>query len=476
MHFSNHIDIYSSLTTLDGVVFLAVFVATFFAVAIGKKMEKQGGVVEYLLMGRQLTFPLFVATLVSSWYGGIFPVTQLAFENGISTFITQGVFWYVSYLLFALILAKRVWETQSITLAELVSKEFGPKSGKLAAIFNFFDVLPIQYVLSLGLLLQLLFGGSLIFMMCIGAFAVAIYTMVGGFRAVVFSDFIQFFVMCLSVFMVLAFSLLNFGVEVLYEKLDTSHFQISFDPKFWMWGFIALSTLVDPCFYQRCFAAKSYKVARKGILASIVIWILFDICTVGGAMYAKALIPNANSNQAYLIYACQILPSGVRGFVLAGIFATILSTLDSYLFISGTTISYDASPKKWKGKICFHKISILFVAFLSIFVGYFFQGNVKLVWKLFGSYAAACFLFPVLFGFIFPKRISDNNFVFSSLLGAFIMTFYPNLLGEDLERFYVGLFCVTLSLTFSLFTSMGKDVLLQIRMKGRSYLLDKLKL
>ena len=75
------------------------------------------------------------------------------------------------------------------------AKQFGPKSGKLAAIFNFFDVLPVQYTLSLGLLLQMILGGSfgggsLTLMMIIGISVVAFYTMLGGFRGVVFSDFI----------------------------------------------------------------------------------------------------------------------------------------------------------------------------------------------------------------------------------------------------------------------------------------------
>ena len=50
-------------------------------------------------MGRKLTLPLFIATLVATWYGGIFGVAQIAFENGIYNFVTQGFFWYISRVL-----------------------------------------------------------------------------------------------------------------------------------------------------------------------------------------------------------------------------------------------------------------------------------------------------------------------------------------------------------------------------------------
>jgi len=44
---------------------------------------------------------LFVGTLVATWYGGIFGVTFIAFEKGLYNFLTQGVFWYIAYLIFA---------------------------------------------------------------------------------------------------------------------------------------------------------------------------------------------------------------------------------------------------------------------------------------------------------------------------------------------------------------------------------------
>lgn len=463
----SNILITDALTTLDWSIFGAILLITLGSIFYGEwkkkslhtKDDEEMNFLDILIMGRGLTLPLFVGTLVATWYGGIFGVTEIAFNQGIYNFITQGLFWYVSYIIFALYLVHKVAPYQAVTLPDLIEKMFGPKSAKLAAVFNFFNVLPIAYVISLGLFIQLLTDYSLFNSMAIGLIFVVGYSMWGGLRAVVYSDSIQFYVMCLSVFLVLAFSAGTFGgLGFLKSNLPSTHF----DPTggvgiatTLVWGFIALSTLVDPNFYQRVFAAKSEAVARKGILISTVIWFCFDICTTFGAMYAKAVIPEAESGHAYLTYALQLLPNGLRGFFLAGILATILSTLDSYLFLAGTTLAYDLAPKKWKGRVWIHHFGVMLVAALSLVMATSFEGSIKAVWKTLGSYSASCLLFPVLVGHLFPGRLSDKQFITSSLLGVVAVTYWRNAshsgFWSDVDELYIGLIVTGVALGVSAF-------------------------
>lgn len=462
MDFKATVDYKQVVTSLDWLVFFAVFLLTIASVIYGQYLRKrqqqkeveQYPILELLLMGRRLTLPLFVATLVATWYGGIFGVTRIAFEQGIFNFITQGFFWYIAYLIFAIFITHKVAKYKAVTLPDLVNKMFGPKSGKLSGVFNFFNVLPIAYVISLGLIIQAFFGGEVWQGMLVGVTIVILYTIYGGFRAVVFSDLIQFFFMCFGVFLVLVYSVKLFGgVEFLRAKLPASHFSITGGESIattLVWGFIALSTLVDPNFYQRVFAARNPKIARKGIIISTLIWIAFDICTTGGAMYARAVIPAAASDKAYLIYALQILPEGIRGLVLAGILATILSTLDSYLFIAGSTISYDLMSKKNRGKTYIFRISIALVGLLAVLLGIVFQGNIKAVWKTLGSYSASCLLLPVVYGYIFPGRIRDGQFVFASLMGVVAVSVWRNIslsgFWQNVDALYVGIIATSLGL------------------------------
>lgn len=449
----SHLNLIEHLAPLDWGVFFLVLFLTFLSVAYGQYLrsqlseEEKGSSLELLLMGRRLTLPLFVATLVATWYGGIFGVTALAFEKGIYNFITQGVFWYISYLIFAFFLVSKIRKHHSLSLPELAESLFGNRAGRVTAVLNFLNLLPIAYTISLGLFLKALFGGSLLLNTSIGMLFVTLWSLWGGFRAVVFSDVVQFFCMIVAVLLVVVFSWIGISSPMeLVDKLPSSHFDWTGGESLatlLVWGFIALSTLVDPNFYQRCLAAKSEKTARRGILISTLVWIFFDICTTLGALYARAALPSADPQDAYLMYSVQILPIGVRGFFLAGILAVILSTLDSYLFNAATCISYDFFSKKNKFKSIHHHSALIFVSVLSIGLSIFFDGDVVDVWKTLGSFSAACLLLPLMLGQFFPHLIGPKSFITSVLLGCLGIVSWKilNRIYEisEVDEFYIGL-------------------------------------
>ncbi len=449
--FSPSIDIPGQLGFLDWPVFFIILAITYLSVLYGLKNQSTSSkntvsALDHLIMGRKLTLPMFVATLVATWYGGIFGVTKIAFNQGIYNFITQGVFWYAAYLLFAFFMVDKIAPYKAVTLPNLIEKMFGRKSGILGAIFNFFNVLPISYAISVGLFIQLLSRLSFEISMVIGLLFVLSYSAFGGLRSVVFSDLIQFFVMCAGVALVLIFSIYNFGgLEFLRIHLPETHFHLTGTNSLattFIWGMIALSTLVDPNFYQRCFAAKSPKVAKKGILISTVIWALFDLCTTFGAMYAKAVIPAAEAKTAYLTYSIQLLPDGLRGLFLAAILATILSTLDSYLFLSGATMTHDLSPKRYRQNRLLPVFGTILSGVFAYLLAIYFEGDIKTVWKTLGSYSAACLLLPVFLGHILKKRVSDGQFVFTCLSGVITTTWWKNTTHQgfwsNVDEIYVG--------------------------------------
>jgi len=465
IQFKNEIQILDYLSPLDWAIFFIIMGITVGFVIWGqfkkkKSISEEEDFVDLMLMGRQLTLPMFIATLVATWYGGIFGVAQIAFENGIFNFVTQGLFWYVTYIIFAFYIIKKIKNYSAMTLPDLVGQMFGPKAEKLSAVFNFINLIPIAYAISIGFLIQMLFGFPLLLSVAAGIIFVLGYSLFGGFRAVVFSDIVQFFVMCISVVAICLYSIGSFGTAPLMNLPD-SYFHpmgtYSFLETF-SWGLIALSTLVDPNFYQRSFAAEDFTIAKKGILYSTVIWIIFDLCLTTGAMYAKAMMPEANSNYAYFTYAMQLLPEGMRGFVLAGIAATVLSTLDSYIFLAGSTVAYDIVPKRMRGKVSIHHMGVLSVGIISIIMAGLFEGNIKAVWKTLGSLSTSAILIPVMAGHIFPKRFSDGQFVFASLCGA-LSTIIWRLSGlkayYQLDEIYIGglsaLIAITLSYKLSLF-------------------------
>jgi SSS family solute:Na+ symporter len=114
-----------------------------------------------------------------------------------------------------------------------------------------------------------------------------------------------------------------------------------------VWYFIASTALVDPLFYQRCFAARDEKTARRGMLVSILFWILFDFMTTFSGLYARAALPDLvetnpiGAQGSYIALAGRLLPPVVAGLFMVGLLAAVISTLNSYAFIAAITLGRD---------------------------------------------------------------------------------------------------------------------------------------
>ena len=450
----------------DWAVFSVILALTAAAAVYGSRRlrrHKNGpSALDYLLMGRQLTLPLFVATLVATWYGGIFGVNEITFNYGIYNFVTQGIFWYIAYIIFAFFIAGKIARYRSYTLPNLTRRMFGRKSAAVTAVFTFFCTLPAAYVLSMGMFLHMVFGLPVMSGMVIGTLFVALYSSWGGLRSIVCSDLVQFFVMCGAVILVAVFSVNRFGgLSFLTANLPASHFTVT-GGNSWLntliWGFIALSTLIDPSFYQRCFAARSTDVVKKGVLISTLIWMGFDFCTTLGSLYARAVLPQAQAGEAYFFYSVQLLPPGLRGFFVAGVLSIILSTLNSFLFIASNTLSFDLLGKKIRHIVSSNRIAVFIVGALSIVIAHVLHGSFKEIWLVLGSYFSACLLMPILMGYLYPHRISDNLFAFAAVSSALAMTLWRVVPKPEawavLDPFYVG---VVVSLILLLVFHKGKD-------------------
>lgn len=436
------------ISTLDYIVFFSMLSITFIFIFYGQKKSKQlkeesHKILDLMLMGRRLTLPIFTATLVATWYGGIFGVAEIAFSSGIYNFVTQGFFWYLSYLVFAFFLVKKVTSYEAVTLPDLVGRMFGPRSEKFAAIFNIINLIPIAYCISIGLFIKMIFNIPLELATVLGVAIVLSYSLIGGFRSVVYSDIFQFGIMTSAVFMVFLFSLSTYGLTHL-QSLPAHYFHpmgTSSLSETLSWGLIAFGTLVDPNFYQRCFAAKDFTVAKNGILLATALWVLFDLSLTFGAMYAKATFPAEASSHGYFYYALHLLPNGLRGFFLAGVCATILSTLDSYIFLAGSTFAFDLIPVKFRERPIVHRLGMVSVGVVAVFFSFIFEGNIKDVWKALGSISTAALLGPILYGHISKSKVSDFTFLLGASFGA-ITTVTWRLSGlktyYQIDEIYIG--------------------------------------
>ena len=329
------------------VVALAVYAGSLLAVA---RRSRSASAIDYLLDGRRLTTPAFVATLVSTWYGGVLGVGEYSYRFGISNWLVMGVPYYLAALLFAFVLAGRARAAAVLSIPDQLRSAYGPTAARIGAGLVLLMAIPAAYVLMLGELLEMYAGIALPLAVALGtAFAVA-YVAAGGFRAVVRTNVLQFVLMFGAFLVLLPVAIARIGgLGALWAALPATS-------RAWdggvgaqyvvVWYFIALQTLVEPTFYQRCYAAESPRTARRGILISVGFWVLFDMLTTFSGLAARVLIPDlADPAMSYPELGRLVLPRLANAFFAVGLFATVMSTAHSYLFLGAATLGHDVVPE-----------------------------------------------------------------------------------------------------------------------------------
>jgi len=193
-----------------------------------------------------------------------------------------------------------------------------------------------------------------------------------------------------------------------------------------VWFFIALGTLIEPSFYQRCFAAKTEKVAQRGIFISILFWIFFDFLTTFTGLYARAILPNLTDPvTSYLALAQKLLPPVFLGIFLTGLLATIMSTIDSYSFLAAMTFGRDFL---WRIKNedttdnikKYTRLGLILSGILAIVIAYFAQSVIR-IWKDLGSIGTPALVIPMAISF-FPKLRMEKKFVIVSIIGSALIS------------------------------------------------------
>ena len=422
--------------------------------------RKKASQEEFLLSGRSLTLPAFVATLVTTWYGGILGVGEFTYTYGVSVWFVFGLPYYLFALLFAFTLAGRIRTSDIYSIPDMFYRKYGRKSGLLGSAFLMIITSPAPYILMLGVLLQEIAGLPFILAVFIGTLFSMIYIWWGGFRSVVQTDKLQFILMFagfIILFIFLACSELSVGQ--LFSVLDKTH-KSPLGEMSWqelvVWISIAAWTFIDPGFHQRCAAAKSPKVARNGILVSVVFWFVFDMLTLMTGLYAYVLLPDINPVMSFPLLAFMILPPLLKGFFITGLLAIIMSTIDSYSFLSALTFGRDLLGR-WKRSTDDDERVNRWVRWGLLFTALVAVGLILLVpsviglWYHLGSLFLPPLLLPVL-GSYFPGLKVNSGSAFGIMILSFSMAITAYLWGQfdlkngqpayplDVQPFFWGMF------------------------------------
>ncbi|KUK52347.1 MAG: Na+/solute symporter [Marinimicrobia bacterium 46_47] len=409
-----------SLAPFDYLI-LFIYLGTLFWLGLRKSTNDD----DYLLAGRRLTVPLFVMTLVSTWYGGILGIGEFTFQYGISNWFIFGFPYYIFALIFALFIIPRLRKHTYTSLPDLITQRYGKTPGYLTAFLVSVLVTPAPYLFIAGLLFSLIFPGSSLLWAVTIFIISAFYLYKYGFKTVIQTDIIQFMFMFagFAILMGVFLNKFSFTTDIL-PQLPETHIHLTGGLSWTYilsWFFIALWTLVDPGFHQRCLAAKDSRTARKGMLMSIGFWAVFDALTLMTALYGRALLPEADPLYLYPLLAEKFLPVGLLGIFYTGLIATVMSTLDSYLFISGQTLGYDLLAQWYphgKPPRYYVRWGYAITGILSLILIWYIPSVVDL-WYTIGTLIIPALILPVLFAY--GNRTFSVRSIVISMAGAFLI-------------------------------------------------------
>ncbi len=339
--------------------------------------------------------------MVSTWYGGILGVGEYSWRHGVSTWLVFGLPYYLAAVLFALALASRLRRSQAVSIPELLRSAYGPAAARTGAVAVLALALPVANVLMVASLLSRLTGWPLAASAFVAAAFSALYLSISGFRAVVRTDALQFALMYAAFLVLLPAAVHHVGgLGALWDALPPGH-RSPDGGLGWqavaVWYLIALQTVVDPAFYQRVFAARTPAVARSGVLVSVVLWAGFDFMTTFSGLAARLVAPDlADPMAAYPTLAAAVLPPWLAALFGLGLFATVMSAVDSYLFLAAATLSHDllpaASPEAERRRT---RLGLAAAAALPAAGALLFDSAV-VVWHHVGSVVTAALLLPVV--------------------------------------------------------------------------------
>ena len=458
-------------TTLDWIVVFGYLGLTTW---VGHVLSgKQSSIRDFFLAGRSLPWPAVSGSIIATEISGVtfIGVPGMVYAaQGDFTYLQWGIGSIIARVLVGLFFVRVFYQREIYSPYDYMGDRLGEGVKRLATVIFSIGSILGQSVRVLVAALALKVVTPLDFHYCIliiGLFAVA-WTLMGGMQTVIWTDVMQFLLFMAGAVLTLFWitGSIEGGWSAIFETAgDAGKFtllNLSTDPAvgFTLWvailavPFQNLSAFgVDQLNAQRMFCCRNESDARKAIIASsAAILVTLLMLMVGAGLYtwyaqydpgeAMANYFAKDSNIIYPSWITTTLPVGLRGLILAGIFAAAISSLDSILAaLSQTTLSIIKKKEELQdpdNRAQLLKLSRLLVVGWGIGLSIFaigldsLRGNVNMVVLAFGmiSYTTG----PLLGMFLAALHGKSTargltlGFVLSFLLVLYIRTDFWNIL------------------------------------------------
>ena len=358
---------------------LAVYLGVLLWIGIrSARQVKSSG--DYTLAGRNVPWVIVLATTAATMIGGGASVGMVSrvCEIGIAAAVVTCA-WHLQLIFTGLFVAPKLRGLNLITVGDYFHLKFGPLARELAVVncvIFLVGALAAQMA-AIGTVTNTILGVPYGLALLIGATVTVFYSTVGGIRAVVSTDVLQFVILVIGIGVASAILMSQHGgFDAMRSQASEGHFQItshwSATKLFSLFFAFLLGETFVPVYTVRCFIAKDKQHAKWGVAGSGIFLLLFlPIATfiLGTSARINPEVQAAieNEKQQLLVAAADTgqpiteevaqrqayqvaFPTLVRvtfhpvfaGVMIAAIIAAVMSSADSCLSCLATVVMEDS--------------------------------------------------------------------------------------------------------------------------------------
>ena len=345
-----------------------IVIAAYFSVILGIAWwvirQKQESSTQYFLAGRHVGWFVIGASIFASNIGSEHLVGLAG--TGAKTGLAMGHYelhaWCI--LLLGWVFVPFYMRSKVFTMPEFLEKRYSPTARWFLSLISL-----VAYVLTK--VSVTIYAGAIVFQALLGTefwtgalitvVLTGIYTILGGLRAVVYTEALQAIVLLVGSITVTIVGIIKIGGwNNLIKIAGSEHFNLFLPldhPDFPWLGMLLAPPIVgiwywctDQCIVQRVLAARNETQARRGtILASYLkLFPIFIFFIPGVTAYALAKTGQLNlpaADQAFPAMVKMLLPAGIRGLVVGGLLAALMSSLAAVFNSCSTLFTMDIYKK-----------------------------------------------------------------------------------------------------------------------------------
>ncbi len=351
----------------------------------------------YLLGDRQFSVTSITMTLIATQLGAgmIFGTAAEAYGQGIKG-IAYVLGMAIGLIILGLGVGARLRSLNITTTAELFETKYGSRALRrlagLISIFTMGGILAAQIVASRQLFATMFSTISPLWLVLFWIIIIG-YTTFGGLKAIIATDILQV-IMIVVIFTAVLFYIVPVG-EV---GATLSSQPLSVDGPLFSDGFFA--ALIAPIFFslieqdlaQRCFAAKTKRVATTAALLAAVFLLIYAFVPILLGMYAKTsgIVNVAGQSPLVLLFQTKLGTIGMT-LVACALLAAICSTADSLLGAASTNLVADLIPSG-RFSLSLARVLTLLVGTSALVVAFNFNDVIGIIVKSYEISLSALFV------------------------------------------------------------------------------------